>query len=88
MGLTSPLPITLEHDVSQFICHHSELTEWLQKRALNNTRQMASQTRVVCDKLRVVGYYALAAGSLAHAIAATQLTRTMPKPIPATVLAA
>lgn len=47
---------------------------------------MASQTRVVCDKLRVVGYYALAAGSLAHAITPRQLTRNMPKPIPAIVL--
>jgi hypothetical protein len=75
LGLTSPRPITLEHDVSQFICQHSELTEWLQKRALNNTRQMASQTRVACDKLRIVGYYALAAGSLAHATAARQLTK-------------
>lgn len=86
MALSSPVPIAPEHDVSQFTCQHADLTEWLQKRALNNGKQMASQTRVVCDDLRVVGYYALAAGSLAHDIAAKQLTRNMPKPIPAVVL--
>jgi GNAT superfamily N-acetyltransferase len=58
----------------------------LQKRALANNAQRESRTHVVCDGLRVVGYYALAAGSLEHATAAKPLTRNMPKPIPAIIL--
>jgi GNAT superfamily N-acetyltransferase len=86
LALSPPALIAPEHDVSQFLCQHTALTEWLQKPALDNGKQMASQTRVVCDGVRVVGYYALAAGSVAHEIAPKPLTRNMPKPIPAIVL--
>jgi hypothetical protein len=61
--LSSPALLTADHDVSQFTCQHSSLTEWLQKRALENNAQRGSRTHVVCDDTRVVGFYALAAGS-------------------------
>lgn len=41
---------------------------------------------MVCDGSAVVGYYALAAGSVTHAEAASKVKRNMPDPIPAIVL--
>ena len=86
MSISKPALLTADHDVSQFTCQHSALTEWLQNRALENNAQRGSRTHVVCDDLRVVGFYALAAGSIEHANAPKPLTRNMPKPIPAIIL--
>lgn len=80
-----PVPLTAEHDASQFICQHQALSSWLQKRALANAATGASRTYVVCDDgHRVIGYYALAAGSIAHE--AARLRRNMPDPLPVIVL--
>ena len=86
MPISRPALLTADHDVSQFTCQHSALTEWLQKRALENNAQRGSRTHVVCDGARVVGFYALAAGSVEHAKTPKPLTRNMPKPLPAIIL--
>lgn len=44
--------------------------------------QRASRTYVVLDKQNVVGYYSLAAGSIARAEATGKLRRNMPEPVP------
>ena len=87
MAVSAPALLTADHDVSQFVCQHAALTQWLQDRALENNAQRGSRTHVVCDGPRVVGFYALAAGSVEHAKAPKALTRNMPKPLPAIILA-
>lgn len=62
----------------------------MQERALRNQDEGASNCFVVCDATgggkAVVGYYALAAGSLEHVVANGRVRRNMPDPIPAAVL--
>jgi predicted N-acetyltransferase YhbS len=85
--LGPPVPITAEHDTSSFHCRHESLNEWLRRRALANASSRATRTYVVSDKdHRVVGYYALAAGSLDVESASTRLRRNMPNPLPVVVL--
>jgi len=86
-GPRAPLPLTAEHDTSAFTCGHESLNTWLQKRALANAASGASRTYVVCDdRNRVIGYYALAAGSIAGELAPGRLRRNMPDPLPLIVL--
>jgi GNAT superfamily N-acetyltransferase len=86
MPISAPALLTANHDTTQFTCQHESLTQWLQKHALSNNEKRGSRTHVVCDGARVVGFYALAAGSVQHETAPKTLTRNMPKPIPAIVL--
>jgi predicted N-acetyltransferase YhbS len=86
-SLGPPVPITAEHDTSSFHCQHEPLNDWLRKRALPNAMNGATRTYVVCaQERRVVGYYALAAGSLDVASAPSRLRRNMPNPLPVIVL--
>jgi GNAT superfamily N-acetyltransferase len=85
--LCAPEPITAEHDTSSFSCAHEELNTWLRRRALSNSLAGASRTYVVCVRRQVVGYYALAAGSIAVTGAPGRIRRNMPDPIPVIVLA-
>ncbi|NML17681.1 GNAT family N-acetyltransferase [Azohydromonas sp. G-1-1-14] len=85
-ALSAPAPISPQHDVSNFACEHSELTTWLQRRALANHVAGGSKTYVVCAGSQVVGYYALAAGAVEPGVATGALRRNMPKPIPVVVL--
>jgi hypothetical protein len=67
-AFSAPTPLTAAHDTSVFSCTHESMTTWLQKRALVNAVSGASRCYVVCDDAqRVIGYYALAAGSVAKA---------------------
>jgi predicted N-acetyltransferase YhbS len=86
-ALGPPVPITAEHDTSLFHCRHDSLNQWLRRRALTNASSGATRTYVVCaEDHRVVGYYALAAGSLDVASALARLRRNMPNPLPVVVL--
>ncbi len=86
-ALGPPVPITAEHDTLLFNCRHDSLNQWLQRRALANASSGATRTYVVCaENRRVVGYYALAAGSLDVESAPTRLRRNMPNPLPVVVL--
>jgi GNAT superfamily N-acetyltransferase len=62
------------------------LNDWLRRRALQNQQSGASSTYVVLDKVRVVGYYSLAAGSVARETAAGRVRRNAPDPVPVVVL--
>jgi len=86
MPISAPALLSAVHDTSQFHCQHESLALWLQKHALSNNGQRGSRTHVVCDGTRVVGFHALAAGSVQHESAPKAVTRNMPKPIPAIVL--
>jgi len=86
-GAAAPVPLTAEHDTSQFVCRHESLSAWLRKRALANAASGVSRTYVVCTvDLQVVGYYALSAGSIAAASVTGRLRRNMPDPLPVIVL--
>ena len=54
--------------------------------ALKNAASGASQTFVVCDNQEVVGYYALATGSVTRQQAPGNIRRRMPESIPIIVL--
>lgn len=83
----APVPLTTSHDCSGFDCGQESLNLWLKKRALANAISGASRCYVVCDAQNaVLGYYALAAGSLAAEAAPGRLRRNMPDPLPVIVL--
>ncbi|MFM8900394.1 MAG: GNAT family N-acetyltransferase [Burkholderiales bacterium] len=82
-----PTPLTASHLTDTFDCGHPSLNSWLQKRAFGNAASGASRTYVVCtDDQKVIGYYALAAGSIAAGAAPGALRRNMPDPLPVIVL--
>lgn len=88
MNLYSPAPLILDHKVSSFACGEPALDEWLKRRALANQSSGASRTFVVVDdEQQVMGYYALAAGAIAHSDATRSIRQNMPDPVPVMVLA-
>jgi GNAT superfamily N-acetyltransferase len=84
--ITPPEPITTAHNVESFACGVPVLDEWLKRRALKNESSGASRTFVVCSDGQVIGYYALATGSVGHRNTPGKLRRNMPDPIPVIVL--
>ena len=85
--LTSPAPLTAAHDLTDFDCGKSVLSDWLRSRAWKNEGRGGSRTYVVCDGNQVVGYYAIAAGAIARERAPSQLGRNMPDPLPVLLIA-
>lgn len=83
----APEKLRAEHDVSAFDCGEPVLNDWLRRRALQNQQSGASSTYVILEKMRVVGYYSLAAGSVARETAPGRVRRNMPDPVPVVVLA-
>ena len=87
LSLFAPEPLVPAHEVGAFQCGEPVLDEWLKRRALANQASGASRTFVVVDASgRVFGYYALAAGAVAHALASGAVRRNMPDPVPVLVL--
>src|SRR5215469_3928942 len=84
--ISPPEKLSPEHDVSQFYCGEPTLDDWLRRRALQNEESGASRTYVICIENRVVGYYALAVGAVAHDEALGRIRRNMPDPIPVMVI--
>jgi len=82
-----PQPLSALHDLSGFASGEPDLDRWLNSRALNNQTSGATRTYVVVDGDRVLGFYALAAGSIASAAVPGAMRRNMPDPIPCIVLA-
>ena len=87
MGVISrPAAMIDSHDVSGFDCGDNTLNDWLVKRALKNQNSGASRTFVICQDNQVVGYYALASGSVERMTSPKSIARNMPEPIPVMVL--
>jgi GNAT superfamily N-acetyltransferase len=80
--ITPPERLNADHDLTQFSCGETSLDSWLKRRALQNEKSGASRTYVVCAGSCVVGYYALAAGAVAHTEATSRVRRNMPDPAP------
>ncbi|PYR95711.1 MAG: GNAT family N-acetyltransferase [Acidobacteria bacterium] len=84
--ITAPERLNATHDISSFDSGVSQLDEWLKRHALANEQKNVSRTYVVCAKGRVVGYYTLANGAIAHAEVRAKTKRNLPNPIPVMVL--
>ena len=84
--LSAPEKLSPDHDLSQFQCGEATLDDWLRKRALHNEESGASRTYVVCVGRRVLAYYALAVGAVAHVDAPGRVRRNMADPVPVMVI--
>jgi GNAT superfamily N-acetyltransferase len=84
--ISPPEKLTGAHDLSAFDCGEPALNDWLRRRALQNEASGSSRTYVVCAGKKVVGYYTLAVGAVAHAEAAGRIKRNTPDPVPVMVL--
>lgn len=82
----APALLVPGHDLSTFASGESMLDDWLRRRARANHESGASRTYVLCRNERVIGYYSLASGAIAVIDAPGRVRRTMPDPIPMTVL--
>lgn len=82
----APEKLLTEHDLSGFDCGEPALDDWLRRRALQNEKSGASRTYVVSAGQKVVGYYALAVGAVAHAEALGRVRRNMPDPVPVMII--
>lgn len=86
LNLSAPQPLAAVHLLGGFECGEPALDEWLKRRALSNQLSGASRTFVVVDdEQRVRGFYALAAGAVAHQMATSSVRRNMPDPVPVLV---
>lgn len=84
----APEPLSSVHRLDDFECGELVLDEWLKRRAQANQLSGGSRTFVVADQdNRVCGYYAMAAGAVAHQMATSSVRRNMPDPVPVMVLA-
>lgn len=79
--------LTNRHNLGQFDCgRHESLTLWLKRHALQNQSSDSSRTYVVHRANRVVGYYAISAGSIQREAAPSRTAKGQPNPIPVTLL--
>jgi len=86
-GCLSPSEkLSSNHDLSHFQCGEPTLDDGLRRRALQNEECGASRTCALCVGSRVIGYYALAVGAVAHADAPGRVRRNMPDPVPVMVI--
>lgn len=84
--INAPEKLSADHDLSQFRCGEPTLDDWLRRRAVLYQESGASRTYVACVGKRVLGYYALAVGAVAHADAPGRVRRNMPDPVPVIVI--
>ncbi|WP_353119392.1 GNAT family N-acetyltransferase [Nitratidesulfovibrio sp.] len=93
--IAAPEPLAPQHDLILFCSGEPALDDWLRTRAVRNEGK-ATRTYVTClhekggqeePGARVVGFYSLAVGSVAHGIAPGSIRRNMPDPVPVMILA-
>lgn len=75
-------------DFTGFDCGSDELNHWLRRFALANQAAGTAQVYAACRDVTVIGYYALAAGSVDRAAALERIVKgTARHPVPVIVLA-
>jgi len=82
-----PEPLADHHRIDEFSSGEKSLDDWLKRRARANQVSGASRTYVICAEGNVVGYYALASGTITVESAPGRFRRNMPDPIPVAILA-
>lgn len=90
MSAWTILPITEQHDRSQFDCGEPSLDQYLKQYARQNEEKGISRTYVLLRKgeQRILGYYTLAAGQFEPVNLAPSDAKQLPKyPVPVVVLA-
>ena len=85
LGLSAPVPLTADHDLSTFDCGVAALNDWLRHRALKNQSRF-SRSYVVCEGNRVVAYYCISAGAVERRAAPGKVRRNAPDSIPVSVI--
>jgi len=85
LTLSAPVPLTADHDVSDFDCGSPALNDWLKHRALKNESRF-SRTYVVCAGNRAVAYYCISAGAVERAAAPSKVRRNAPDTIPVSLI--
>jgi GNAT superfamily N-acetyltransferase len=85
MTLSAPVPLTADHDLTDFDCGQPVLNDWLKQRALKN-ESWFSRTYVVCDAARVVGYFCISAGAVERRAAPGKVRRNAPDSVPVSVI--
>lgn len=65
----------------------ASLNTWVHRHAVNSQESRSARTFVVTAGNRVVGYYALGAGSIVHAEATGKIPCNMPEPVAMALLA-
>ena len=83
--LSSPVPLTADHDLSAFDCGESALNDWLRHQALKNESRF-SRTYVVCADNQVAAYFCIAAGAVERMAAPGKVRRNAPSNIPVSVI--
>lgn len=88
MGIAVPELLASQHIIVDFHCSEPSLDEWLKRKALKNQTIGASRTFIICElgTKQVIGFYALATGSVQRQTLSGALRRNMPEPIPVLVL--
>lgn len=75
------------HDTAGFDSGVASLDDWLRRTAPVAAAAGTAATWVLCRGNRVVGYYALAMGSIERRVAPSRLGRGQPDPVPVLLLA-
>jgi GNAT superfamily N-acetyltransferase len=87
LALSSPEPLTAEHQVSEFTCGKPTLDRWLKTRALFNQEKGFTAVMVVHEAGRVVGYYGLAPTAVVPSVLPRAIrTGQPPDPVPCLLL--
>jgi GNAT superfamily N-acetyltransferase len=81
-------PLSLEHETGDFDCGSEAQTSWLQRHALQAHRSDSSRVYVcLAGTRRVAGFYALAAGSIAHESSPPRIAKGLGRyPVPVVIL--
>lgn len=88
MNLSSPVPITKDHDTESFDCGVEPLNDYLKKYALLNHNNRAARTYVAMRGSRIAGYYTLANGSVSRDEVPARVAKGPGRyPVPITILA-
>ena len=76
------------HIVEDFDCGYDDLNRFISRFALNSQSAGSAQTYVALADEKVVGYYSLAVGAVAHSQAPTRMVKGLARhPVPVMLLA-
>ncbi|HEV2790299.1 MAG TPA: GNAT family N-acetyltransferase [Solirubrobacterales bacterium] len=86
MAYSRPEPLRGKHNLEGFASGEDSLDSWLLRRARHAEAAGSARTFVTTDGKRVIGYYALAIGSVAPEDATERMLKGQPSARPVSVL--